>query len=152
VDGDRLDEILDRLRDRGGRVTTARRAIISELLRGGGHITAEELTAAVQAAHPDVHTSTVYRCLETLGELGIVEHAHLGHGPAVYHLADDTHQHLVCESCGSVLEVPAEVFAVTDARLRDEFGFTATLGHFAIVGRCAACTGLKSRRRRPTEH
>jgi len=135
----RLDEILDRLRDRGGRVTTARRAIISELLRGGGHVTAEELTAGVQAAHPDVHASTVYRCLETLGELGIVEHAHLGHGPAVYHLAEDAHQHLVCESCGAVLEVPAEVFAPTAARLQKDYGFTPTLGHFAIVGRCAAC-------------
>ena len=152
MDGDRLDDILGRLRERGGRVTTARRAIISALVRGSGHITAEELTAVVQAAHPDVHASTVYRCLETLGELGIVEHAHLGHGPAVYHLADDTHQHLVCETCGAVVEVPAEVFAATATRLRDEYGFTATLGHFAIVGRCSACTGLKSRRRRPTDH
>ena len=139
VHGDRLDEILSRLRERGGRVTTARRAIVTELLGRGGHVTAEELTASVQAAHPDVHASTVYRCLETLGDLGIVEHAHLGHGPAVYHLADDAHQHLVCEVCGAVVEVPDATFAELGDTLRRRYGFTIRPNHFAVLGRCRAC-------------
>lgn len=140
MDGERLEAILDRLRDRGGRVTTSRRTIIAALLRGGGHVTAEELTAEVQRAQPDVHESTVYRCLDTLSGLGIVQHVHLGHGPAVYHLADDMHQHLVCEECGAVLEAAPELLAETSARLRSELGFTALFGHFAILGRCATCT------------
>ena len=140
VEPHRLDAILALLRERGGRVTTSRRAIVSELLRRNpDHVTAEQLTDAVQAAHPDVHASTVYRCLDALTELGIVEHVHLGHGPAVYHLTDETHQHLVCEHCNGVIEVPAELFTPVLHQLQADYGFTAMLGHFAIAGQCQAC-------------
>src|ERR1044071_5038204 len=99
------------LRARGGRLTTPRRAIITALLRSGGHITADQLTNDIQANYPDIHLSTIYRCLETLEELQVVDHIHMGHGRAVYHLADEKHQHLMCEVCGAVTEVPDAVFA-----------------------------------------
>jgi Fur family transcriptional regulator, ferric uptake regulator len=136
---ERLEQILDLLRARGGRVTTPRRAIISSLLRSGGHVTADDLTAEIQANYPDVHLSTIYRCLETLQELGVVDHVHLGHGRAVYHLADEAHQHLMCESCNAVIEVPDEVFADLSSRLRSEYGFAIRPRHFAVLGRCTNC-------------
>ncbi len=141
MDSSRLERILDMFRSRGGRVTTARRAIIAALLQTGSHVTADELTATVQAAHPDVHTSTIYRCLASLEELGVVDHVHLGHGRAVYHLADEPHQHLVCESCGTVVEVPDAVFSTLARGLRKEFGFKVQPRHFAVSGQCAACAG-----------
>ena len=63
-----------------------------------GHRTAEELGAEVQAIAPDVHMSTIYRNLDDLERLGVVVHAHLGHGPATYHLAAGAHGHFVCEA------------------------------------------------------
>ncbi|MEA2684848.1 MAG: Fur family transcriptional regulator, ferric uptake regulator [Actinomycetota bacterium] len=136
---ERLEEILGLLRARGGRVTTPRRAIISSLLRSGGHVTADELTSEIQANYPDVHLSTIYRCLEALQELGVVDHVHLGHGRAVYHLADEAHQHLLCEVCNRVFEVPDEVFADLSARLRSEYGFAIRPRHFAVLGQCTDC-------------
>jgi Fur family transcriptional regulator, ferric uptake regulator len=136
---DRLEVILALLRQRGGRVTVARRAIISTLLEAGGHITADEITERVQAAHPDVHPSTTYRCLDALEELGVVGHVHLGHGRAVYHLADDDHQHLVCDRCGLVIEVTTDVFDEMAARVRRELGFVLRPGHFSVAGLCKAC-------------
>src|SRR5205085_12514507 len=59
ANAERLEQILGMLRDRGGRVTTSRRAIISSLLRSGGHVTADELTADIQANFPDIHLSTI---------------------------------------------------------------------------------------------
>jgi Fe2+ or Zn2+ uptake regulation protein len=138
VESERLDTILARVRAVGGRITTARRAIVLELLRSQ-HTTAEELTASIQAQHPDVHESTVYRCLNALEELGIVEHVHLGHGPAVFHLADADHQHLVCDACGAVVEVPDTVFAEVATTLLDDYGFAARPGHFAVTGTCVRC-------------
>ena len=127
------------LRQRGGRVTTARRAIVAALLQSSGHVTADELTATVQAAQPDVHSTTIYRCLEALEELDVVNHVHLGHGRAVYHLTDQPHQHLVCEGCGLVVEVPDEQFAALRADLRDRYAFTIRPNHFAVLGRCERC-------------
>jgi Fe2+ or Zn2+ uptake regulation protein len=86
-----------------------------------------------------VHVSTIYRCLDALEELAVVDHVHLGHGRAVYHLADEHHQHLVCSSCGVVVEVPDAVFDDVTARLDADFGFRLEPGHFAVPGRCRAC-------------
>src|SRR4051812_36654077 len=90
------DELLDRLRAQGGRITTARRLVISTPLDATSHVTAEALAATIHTRHPEVHLSTVYRTLDSLEKLGIVEHTHVGHGPAVYHVGH-SHQHLVCE-------------------------------------------------------
>lgn len=133
------DPILARLRARGGRVTSCRRTILETFLGFGGHVTAEALTARVQALQPDVHESTVYRFLDELERLGVVDHVHLGHGAAVYHLASDAHHHLVCDGCGSVTEVPEEVFAELRARLQGDFGFSLRPRHFAVTGNCRAC-------------
>lgn len=139
ANAERLEQILGLFRARGGRVTTSRRAIISSLLRSGGHVTADELTAEIQADYPDVHLSTIYRCLEALQELDVIDHVHLGHGRAVYHLADEAHQHLVCEVCSTVVEVPDEVFADLSARLRSDYGFAIRPRHFAVLGHCTNC-------------
>ena len=136
---EQAEPILSLLRARGGRVTTSRRAILETFLGIGGHVTAETLTARVQANQPDVHESTVYRFLDELERLGVVDHVHLGHGPAVYHLASDAHHHLVCDGCGTVVEVPETVFAELRARLSDDFGFSVQPRHFAVTGRCKEC-------------
>lgn len=136
----RAEELLEQVRARGGRVTSCRRALITTLLESGSHhLTAQDLTEAVQRAVPDVHLSTIYRSLESLEEIGIVDHAHLGHGRAVYHLSDEPHQHLVCENCERVFEVPDNVFAELAGTLRKAYGFSLRAHHFAVVGRCAAC-------------
>ena len=137
--GEEAEPILSLLRARGGRVTTSRRTILETFLGFGGHVTAEALTAKVQVSQPDVHESTVYRFLDDLERLGVVDHVHLGHGPAVYHLASDAHHHLVCERCGTVVEVPEELFAGLRTRLHDDFGFSLHPRHFAVTGRCRAC-------------
>lgn len=136
---EQAEPILGLLRAQGGRVTTGRRTILEAFLGIGGHVTAEVLTARVQASQPDVHESTVYRFLDELERLGVVDHVHLGHGPAVYHLASDAHHHLVCDSCGAVVEVPEAVFTDLRGRLHDDYGFSLRPRHFAVTGVCGAC-------------
>ena len=136
----REDELLARLRGAGVRVTRARHAVIEALVAGEhDHVTADALAARVAAAAPDVHLSTVYRTLDALEQLGLVTHVHLGHGRAVYHLTDRLHHHAVCETCGWVVELPEDVLADVQQRLRHETGFEIDPHHFALVGRCAGC-------------
>jgi Fur family transcriptional regulator, ferric uptake regulator len=139
ADRRRLDHFLDLLRDSGGRVTTARRAVLTVLLEADGHLHAEELAATVQERHPDVHLSTIYRALETFEELGVVAHVHLGHGPSTYHLSEELHHHAVCETCGMVLELPGDLLADVAAQLERDYGFRMDAPHFALAGRCADC-------------
>ena len=120
-------------------MTAARRSILAALVSAEGHLTADELADQVQSAQPDLHLSTVYRCLDALEHLGLVDHVHLGHGRAVYHLTDDPHQHLVCESCGVVIEVPDSTFAALGQDLDRRYGFVIRPNHFAVLGRCEVC-------------
>jgi Fur family ferric uptake transcriptional regulator len=140
MSSERVGALLEALRGRGERVTTARRALLTALDEAGDHRSADELAAEVARAHPEVHRATIYRTLETLRRLGVVEHTHLGHGPAVYHLADEVHQHLVCEDCGMVVEVSPKVFRPLERTLQRDFDFTVSSRHFAFSGRCGACS------------
>jgi Fe2+ or Zn2+ uptake regulation protein len=133
--------IVELLRAQGHRVTAPRRLLIRSLIDAGGHRTADELAADVQRRAPDVHISTIYRNLEELERLGVIEHAHLGHGAATYHLSTAAHGHLVCESCGRIIEIPQRLFQSFVHRVEATYEFTIDPHHFAMVGRCASCRG-----------
>jgi Fe2+ or Zn2+ uptake regulation protein len=134
-----VDEVLRLVRARGGRATPSRRVLLEVLFEADGHMTAEELAEAVQARAPDVHISTIYRNVEDLERLGVVVHAHMGHGPAAYQLATLAHGHFICEVCGATLEAPDELFADLAGKVKAEMGFTIDPHHFAMLGRCRAC-------------
>jgi Fur family ferric uptake transcriptional regulator len=136
-----MDEILELLRSDGGRVTPARRAVVQILLDTHAHISAEEIAERVQRDMPDVAPSTVYRTLDVLERLGQVEHVHLGHGPSMYHLAERVHVHLLCRSCGRMIELPDTYLDDLADRLATEHGFALEPRHFALLGRCADCGG-----------
>jgi Fur family ferric uptake transcriptional regulator len=133
------EEILNRLVEAGGRRTASRQAIAEVIADAGSHFTAEEMATRVQNRFPSVNISTVYRTLDALAELGIVDHVHFGHGKAVFHLRDEAHQHLYCERCGRVDELPAEKLRALVDVLEDDYGFEVDRRHFAIVGTCRGC-------------
>ena len=135
----RVEQILAAFRTRGGRSTAPRRAVLVALLAAESHPTAEALAATVQRTHPDVHISTIYRTLDQLEEMEIVVHVHLGHDPAVYHLADQTHVHLVCGQCRATVELPVSVVGSMSNSIRKAVGFEADLTHFSITGTCQTC-------------
>jgi Fe2+ or Zn2+ uptake regulation protein len=128
------------VREHGGRITSARRFLLRVLFESEGHHTAEELAAQVQELAPDIHLSTIYRNLDELEKLGVIVHAHLGHGPATYHLASTAHGHFVCEECGKMIEAPDELFVGLGQEAKVRFGFTIDPHHFAMLGRCRDCT------------
>ncbi len=136
---DSVDYVLALVRERGGRVTSPKRLLLEELFARRDYLTAEELTEHLQGRIPDVATSTVYRNLEDLQRLGVVVHAHLGHGPATYQLASHAHAHFVCEECGSTVDVPDELFEELARTARRRLKFVIDPRHFAILGRCCDC-------------
>jgi Fe2+ or Zn2+ uptake regulation protein len=135
-----VEDVLAAVRAGGGRITTAKRLVVEVLFAEEGHRAAEEITDAVQVRAPEVAMTTVYRNLDELQRLGVVTHTHLGHGPAVFQLAGRAHAHFVCEGCGAQFTAPDLMFAGLARRAREILGFRVDPRHFAIVGRCAACS------------
>ena len=126
------------------RRTHQRVAVLTALAGAAHHPTAEDVAERVRAVDPRIHLATVYRTLHVLEEHGVVAHVHLGHGPAVYHLAGDHHVHAVCAGCGRTVEVPEELLRPLRAGLVDSFAFVLDQGHFALSGRCIACAPPKA--------
>jgi len=127
------------LRARGYRLTPQRQLVL-EAVGELGHATPEEIVAAVRRTATAVNISTVYRTLELLEELGLVQHTHLNHGAPTYSIpSDDDHVHLVCRDCGGVDEVESSVVEDVVRRLSAERGFSVDVGHFAVFGRCRDC-------------
>jgi Fur family ferric uptake transcriptional regulator len=82
----------------------------------------------------------VYRNLETLEQVGLVRHCHLGHGPGLYVPAGaQEREYLLCDSCSAVLAVePSEMDAVR-MLIHERFGYEARFSHFPVLGLCADC-------------
>jgi Fur family ferric uptake transcriptional regulator len=130
----------EELRARGYRLT-AQRQLVLEAVGRLGHATPEEIVGAVRETATAVNISTVYRTLELLEQLGLVQHTHLGHGAPTYSIpSDDDHVHLVCRDCGGVDEVDSSVVDEVVRRLSAERGFTVDVGHFAVFGLCRSCS------------
>ena len=139
--------LVSALRDEGFRITAARRAICAVLAESREeHLTALDIrTRAVERSGVEIDQSTVYRTLDVFGDLGWLHHVHLGHGPGIVHLVEETdHHHLVCDSCGKSVDVPLNEVEGLFEELGKRYGFAPTSVHFALVGTCADCDQLKA--------
>jgi Fur family ferric uptake transcriptional regulator len=131
-----------RLREHGFRITPQRQLVLEavEYLRHG---TPEEILAEVQRTATGVNLSTVYRTLEVLEDVGLVTHAHIGHGAPTYHAVDEElHIHLVCDRCRKVLSVPADTALTFTNALDADFGFKTDIAHVSVHGLCSTCQAL----------
>ncbi len=135
--------IMATLRQHGGRATSARRLLLEALIRAPGHQTADELTADVQAIVPEVNRSTIYRNLEELVHLRVVDRTCYGQPAATYHLTTRGHSHLVCDRCGEVTEIPDVLFSALSSAVLGQYGFTIEPRQSAFIGRCRQCTDIQ---------
>jgi Fur family ferric uptake transcriptional regulator len=139
-----LEPVFEQIRARGGRITWPRVAILEALVEGDHHVTVERLEQRLRATAPEVHETTLYRTLAALEELGVIYHLHLGHGPSVWHLADARHEHLVCSSCGGIVEIDSAQFDGLRRTIGEQYGFVLDTHHFVNQGRCSACVAAAS--------
>jgi Fur family ferric uptake transcriptional regulator len=127
-----------RLRERGLRLTAQREQVLTAV-RDLGHATPEQLADAL----PAVDLTTVYRTLELLEELGLVKHTHLGHGAPAYRPAEDDHIHVICHSCGAVIDADPDLTDSLAERLHNAHGFVLDRSHFTVFGRCRDCAAAE---------
>ena len=133
--------IVNKLSERGYRLTPQRVMILSAIENSDDHISAEEIYAQIVAKYPQVNISTVYRTLELLKRLGLVTETDLGGGRVRYHPLDKGHHHhLVCQECGAIIDLDELVLSSLKDTLLREYKFVADLRHLAIFGRCANCS------------
>ncbi|HEX3051278.1 MAG TPA: Fur family transcriptional regulator [Aggregatilineaceae bacterium] len=135
-----VELFLERLRQRGERVTMQRRQVIDVMLEHGEHLAVQDIQARLQERGVELTLPTVYRILQWLKGVGAVCQTDLGQDRIVYQLVGERpHHHLVCLHCGTVLDADDQLFADLRERLRRDYGFEPRIDHMAVFGVCEAC-------------
>jgi Fur family ferric uptake transcriptional regulator len=141
-------ELLGQLRGKGHRLTPQREMVLSVICEGDGHLTAEDILKRVRKRYPQMNKSAVYRTLDLLTRLGLVNPTDFGQGRVEYEIHQHPHHHhLICRNCRAMFEVEERAFAPLEKTLRADYGFFADLDHFAIFGLCHKCQKAESRKR-----
>lgn len=132
---------------RGG----ARDAVI-ELLDGETcALSAYDIEASLKARRGrSVGRASVYRVLDELEQLGLVNRVEVGQGIARYEPARDDHHHhhLVCATCGDIVPFEDGPLETAIARLPKRLGFTVAEHEIVLRGECATCARRQTSRRR----
>jgi Fe2+ or Zn2+ uptake regulation protein len=101
-----MTEPAARLRAAGLRVTRQRLSVLDALAALGGHRTADEVAAALREVGAPLPRASLYHALRSMEAAGLLLVADAGPGAARYEIASSWHHHLVCRSCGAVIDVP----------------------------------------------
>ncbi|MCL1592743.1 MAG: transcriptional repressor [Actinomycetia bacterium] len=139
---DAKDLVAD-LRSQDLRITEPRRRVCEVIAaRHGEHLSAVAIYDIVQSgSQSHIDRATVYRTLDALEDAGSIRHSHIGHGPTVYHLSNESHhQHLVCERCGNTVAVGKSQLGPFLDAIAEQTGFHVDVDHFALGGLCRECS------------
>jgi Fe2+ or Zn2+ uptake regulation protein len=127
------------LREHDLRVTAARVAVL-EVLDERSHLTTAEVTAAVRERIGTLSTQAGYQMLDALVAAGLVRCIELPGGPSRYErLVGDNHHHLVCRSCGAVVDSGCPVRHAPCVEPDDPHGFEVYETEIVFWGVCPAC-------------
>jgi Fur family transcriptional regulator, ferric uptake regulator len=135
-----LSSAMTLMRERGLRVSAARRLVLEALLAADGPMSAEQIAHGIGGRVPSSDIASVYRNLQAFDDIGLVRHVHLGHGPGLHALAVTGEQeYLTCERCADYRAVAPEELDAVRELVERQFGYLASFTHFPIVGLCPSC-------------
>jgi Fur family peroxide stress response transcriptional regulator len=144
----RLNEFVQRCRERRLSITPQRLAIIGALVAAENHPSAEEICAMVRRKHPHVSLATVHRILEQFCQVGEARKVTALHGSARYDGHVEPHHHVFCVRCRRVQDVQIP-------KVNELIKDMAHLGEFELIA-CsleieAVCKRCRSKQRRAAQ-
>lgn len=132
--------IVEALGDAGYRLTSPRRALAGLIAGRTGHFTAEDLLGESRRRRLGVTRATVFRSLDVLAELGLVERLDLPSGEHAFVACEPVHHHhIVCSTCGRSTEVEDNGLEAVASRIEQATGYRVDTHRLELFGRCPAC-------------
>lgn len=140
AEDDRFARFKEHLRAQRLKSTTQRDTIVQAFLDCQRHISVEELYADVRRGHPHIGYATVYRTMKLLTECGIAAERHFRDGEARYEsAAKKHHDHLICETCGKIVEFEESRIEALQEEAAKRLGFQLTGHKMELYGTCRDC-------------
>jgi len=136
---ERLREFEELCRRQGVPLTVQRRTILEAALIRGDHPTAEQLFDDVQGKLPGVSRTTVYRVLDTLVSVGVINRISHPGTAARFDPKVHQHHHLVCLHCDHILDLEDEALDALKLPAIDTAGYEISDFHIHFRGTCPKC-------------
>jgi Fe2+ or Zn2+ uptake regulation protein len=137
-------QLIERLRERGQRVTSQRLLLHRVLVELDRHVAAEEVLRASESRLPNLSLPTVYATLDLLEELGAVRRLVTPGGAALYDPRAEDHHHLACRRCGAVVDVDGEFEVAPLIRAAQQAGARPEGAQVVLSGLCPSCAAASA--------
>ncbi len=142
-----LDRFYSILKENNYKLTDQRRIVFEVFLANEDeHMTAEEIYQHIIVKNPGIGLATVYRNVQLLSELKILEKLTLDDGFTRYELAlsdeNHRHHHLICNNCGKVIEVREDLMESIEKIFYENYGFLVSDHQTKFFGLCEDCRNL----------
>lgn len=143
-----LNRIKKQLHEARYKLTPQRESILLVLLENEkDHLSAEEIYMLVKLKTPEIGLATVYRTLEMLTDLKILDKISFNDGLARYDLrkegAKHFHHHLLCLECGDIEEVEDDLLGEVEKLIETDYYFLVKDHRLTFHGVCQKCQKLK---------
>lgn len=140
------EKVKDLLREKGLKVTSQRLMVLNILsAHGDEHLTVEEIYDLAKEESPEIGLATIYRTVQVLLELHVIEKVTFDDGFARYELnGEETgsghrHHHAICTQCGKVYSLETGLLDTLEKQVFESLGFEVTDHEVKLYGLCSAC-------------
>lgn len=140
-----MEDLRKKLQERQHKMTPQRQEVLQIILdRPGKHLSAEDVHDILREKKSEIGLATVYRSLELLSELGVLQRMEFGDGRSRYEIntTDPTahhHHHLICMKCGKVMEFEDDLLENLEQDIEKKSGFRIANHEVKFFGHCKEC-------------
>ena len=135
-------DLLNTLKKNGYRITKSRK-LICELLESDihFHFNVKQLHQKINLlSKSNIDRTPIYRTLVALEELGLLQHSHIPHKPAIYFLNNNNQNvHLICETCDKIVDIENHSINSINLILQNDTNFHTINNNFVYIGKCSKC-------------
>ena len=140
------DLFREMLKEKGLKVTSQRLLVLEIMAEHPGeHLTAEQIFDLVRVQYPEIGLATIYRTVQVLVDLRLIDKVSFDDGFARYELGEfDGEQkhhnhHAICRQCGQVISFEDDLLEALERAVYDRMGFTVVDHEVKLYGYCKEC-------------
>ena len=143
------DLFREMLKEKGLKVTSQRLLVLEIMAEHPGeHLTAEQIFDLVRVQYPEIGLATIYRTVQVLVDLRLIDKVSFDDGFARYELGEfdgeqkHHHHHAICRQCGQVISFEDDLLEALERAVYDRMGFTVVDHEVKLYGYCKECSCL----------
>jgi len=138
------EQFVSYLRSKNKSITPERLNILDEVLAQKNHFKIEDIIEKMSSAEKSISRATVYRSIKTIEEAGLIKYIRSINDEKVYEVQKEHHDHMICESCGKIIEFHDHDLEALQDSICKSHGFTPKRHIMKIFGICEMCRTNKT--------